>query len=163
MTTIAYDTLSLAADRQLNSGSARDIQHVPKLFLIAEHDCVLGAAGNYTAILAMRDDYAAHGKLTRRHPKVNAALVMHLDDGRCCYYEQGSFVYETTEPIAVGSGEQFALGALMAGATADDAVRIASRLDTATGGGVDVVHKRSHPAKLAKRAKPRGRSSERSR
>lgn len=40
---------------------------------------------------------------------------------------------------AIGSGCDYALGAMEAGATAQEAVRIASRLDNQCGMGVDVV------------------------
>lgn len=39
-------------------------------------------------------------------------------------------------PYAIGSGEEFAMGAMLAGSTAADAVRIASKLDVYTGGPV---------------------------
>lgn len=43
---------------------------------------------------------------------------------------------EVKSPYAIGSGECFAMGAMLAGAEAEDAVRIASRLDIYTGGKV---------------------------
>lgn len=39
-------------------------------------------------------------------------------------------------PYAIGSGEEFAMGAMLAGSTAAEAVKIASKLDVYTGGPV---------------------------
>jgi len=42
-------------------------------------------------------------------------------------------------PFAIGSGSEFALGAMHAGATPLEAIRIASKLDIYTGGPLDVL------------------------
>ncbi len=42
--------------------------------------------------------------------------------------------------FAYGSGSELALGAMLAGATAEEAVRAAAQRDTGTGGEITVLH-----------------------
>jgi ATP-dependent protease HslVU (ClpYQ) peptidase subunit len=59
-----------------------------------------------------------------------------------CFELSGDFAVtsETSGRYAVGSGSDFALGALAAGATPQEAVKIATQLDAYTGGKVRVVN-----------------------
>lgn len=43
------------------------------------------------------------------------------------------------EPYAIGSGSDFAMGAMLAGKSAKDAVKIAAKLDCYTGGPIKVL------------------------
>lgn len=59
-------------------------------------------------------------------------------------------------PAAMGSGSEYALGALLAGATPKEAVHIASKLDVYTGGRIKLY---DIPAKGAGKQKNAGRSN----
>lgn len=63
--------------------------------------------------------------------------IVVLRDGRTFYVgKSGALVPFRAEFTAVGSGEKFAMGAMMAGASAAEAVRIAVTLDTGSGGEI---------------------------
>ncbi|QVW56147.1 hypothetical protein pEaSNUABM6_00001 [Erwinia phage pEa_SNUABM_6] len=53
--------------------------------------------------------------------------------------EPRSWVMEAQTPVAVGSGGDFALGAMAAGVSAEDAVRIASKFDVNTNDSVSCI------------------------
>jgi hypothetical protein len=57
-------------------------------------------------------------------------------DGICRCYNRFGNSYEQPLPAALGSGAAVALGAMAMGASAMDAVEMAARFDTCTGGRV---------------------------
>lgn len=67
------------------------------------------------------------------------ALVIDTLTGKCYMYENRLYPYEVKAPFAIGSGFKYAMGAMLAGATAAQAVEIAARLDKNTGGEVQVI------------------------
>ncbi|MGZ9074164.1 MAG: hypothetical protein ACXW13_00140 [Burkholderiaceae bacterium] len=57
------------------------------------------------------------------------------------FTDDAPFASKARAPFAMGSGGPYALGALAAGASAFDAVRIAAKYDTGTGGKINVMHR----------------------
>jgi ATP-dependent protease HslVU (ClpYQ) peptidase subunit len=98
-------------------------------------------------LFAAAGDHAIWGKLLRwfrdphgERPEIPDcdALVV-LPDGTVEYYCGAGFRLIQGPFVAIGSGSPVALGALYAGADAEQAVRIAMRVDPYTGGEVDVA------------------------
>lgn len=83
--------------------------------------------------------WMAHGG---EFPKVSdnfAALILNPDGTTDWIDEDGELVRIMT-PCALGSGEYYAIGAMEAGATPFQAVAIAAKRDTGTGGKITELH-----------------------
>lgn len=138
MTTVAFDGKTLAADRRMGG-----YMNVGKIFKLPDGSLLAGA-GYYDQIVEVAT-WLTLGRDEAQRPG--------LPDGR-----ESEFIWITPKGVAhwltwpwlrpvrineafaaAGSGSQFALGAMAAGASAKRAVEIASKYDEATGKGVDVV------------------------
>lgn len=153
MTTIAFKDGVLAADRLVTDSGAR-YGLVTKIgaALAPDGTSVLFASCGAESIGQRWRRWAATGFAVGEDPPAMAVeghqatgLIIH-EDGRALTFdpEQPPF---WTEPLRVGvlplhgfgSGGPFALGAMTMAASAVDAVLVACRFDTRSGGGVDVV------------------------
>lgn len=142
MTTIAYKDGVLAADTLITCGDHRD-GYTEKVKRIG--GVLLAAAGS--AIQADRFfEWAQRGFHPADRPsdipedeKCNWLRVE--SDGSLSVWANGSSW--KTKPMdgmyALGSGSEYALGAMAAGASPEEAVRIAMKFDTKTGGDITVV------------------------
>lgn len=139
MTTIAWRDGIMAADTAtyIHGGDCRMPGETGKMWRLADGR-VMGHAGS------RRD---AHGLMRwLEDPKGDppntgdvAAIVVGRGGGRSMLVFDGSSEREVEAPFyALGSGAQAALGAMYAGASAEDAVRIAMLVDPYTGGDVRV-------------------------
>lgn len=143
MTTIAWDGRTLAADQQ------RSIRGTPtfgaiKIFRARRKDAegrvLYGCAGDCADCEAVK-----RWVLGARKPAgLKDVEVMSIDErGRVWICDERLAWFELkVQAWAIGSGSDYALGAMEAGATATQAVRIAMKLDNATGGAVTVLR---HP------------------
>lgn len=140
MTTIAWDGITLAADRMGKSdGGCFSICKIRK----CADGRLIGGAGLAGAVTAYLDWL----ELTDRGPIpafqlldddcVHALEIMH--DGRVFRHERFASFQVLDKLIAVGSGSSFALGAMHAGACAKKAILITSNLHSGTGMGVDTL------------------------
>ena len=142
MTTVAYKDGVLACDKQ---GT----------------DCNVATGADYKAIIAGNTVYVITGTLTRglrfigwltngsegKPPKLKDTLVIEFDKitGMCKLHESAHVALPVTDRImAKGSGGDIALGAMHAGATPREAVKIATKLDIYTGIGVQVWTSKAH-------------------
>ena len=140
MTTIAFDGNTIAADKQMNfcdtpvatsklvkmtyngkravaAGSGEVVQYTPIIEWLKNKrkaQPVLDATANFGVIVVTEDKVAY---------VYASALTPVAIKGR---------------PWAIGTGADYALGAMAFGATAEQAVQIASELDVNTGLGIDV-------------------------
>lgn len=76
----------------------------------------------------------------QEYPRTDSfsALVLHKN-GQCSWYGQYGYPVDVQDRyFGIGSGSDFALGAVYAGATLQEAIRIASKLDRSTGFGIQV-------------------------
>lgn len=141
MSVIAWDRAHIASDRQATQCDMR--RPVQKLFQV-DGD-VLGMTGQESGIFTMLE-WWKHGALPATYPKQqednerwNLMIVANVDG--VVVYEQSPFPYkldpEETPFFAWGSGRDYAMGAMGAGASAMDAVRITNKFCVNCGMGVD--------------------------
>lgn len=136
MTTIAWSRESgiVAADRQCSYHCTP----ATKLFTLADRS-VVGIAGSLEFCLAAVKylDGSIGPKPTSSTD--NSTLLRVYPDGTAEVYHSQLEPYPVLLPFfAVGSGSDYAMGALAMGATPERAIEIASQFDEATGGGIDV-------------------------
>lgn len=131
MTTIATDGKTMAADTQQH-GQYIDQFVLQKIQLIDKS--LVGVAGN--TLCAQLFFQWLWNKKSEDEPilgKTFEALII----GRVVLYMNKRLIpIEVGAPAAIGSGARYAMGAMLAGATPEEAVRIAMQLDPFTGGEV---------------------------
>ena len=154
MTTIAWKQGQLAVDRQLTDGSLAT--EADKLFVGKK--VAIACAGDYEEGEQFKEWYLKpDGKCPLKETE---ALIMDLDTGDCYFWEArakrqrkvgeeiDALEVMGLSPIkylvvpkfmAIGSGAGLALGALEAGASLKRALKIASKRDSGTGLGIDMV------------------------
>lgn len=135
MSTVAFRSGVLAADRQATSGGV--VTKCTKLFRVSGY--AIGVAGTLSSGTSFSRWFA--GDQTGEIPldQDSCALVMDLETGDCHLWESTGVVKIEEEFEAIGSGSGIAYGALEMGADARQAVKIASKRDAYTGGGVQVM------------------------
>jgi|GEM_PF-2876249 len=142
MTTIAFDGKVLAADRGCSMDGIVFSGGFSKIIIIG--DMLIAGAGTAAAWRSLAHWHAAQPKGEEwRHPAPSWG-----DGYGCEVIERGGRSYTIEESGAMlpaagswaqGSGRLIALGALGAGASAIEAVRIACSLDQCTVGPIDYV------------------------
>lgn len=147
MTTIVYDGKTVASDSKVVTGSMimpGDYQkiHVSGNFIVGAAGCyqwltkalkwveTISTASDPTCLGVDSDDDDAGGELLIVSCKTGEAWVISSDQ---------PIQFLTNPPVAIGSGSCYAMGALFAGASAAEAIAIASKLDTNTGGTINIV------------------------
>lgn len=131
MTTIAFRDGIVAADSRTSSGGGW-INPSPETKLFREGDAVIALCGDWADCAALRQWIA-----NPDGPQPNGdctVIVFRLDEVRV-YSSGGSFV-ETSAFRAWGSGTPAALGALHAGCSAEESVRIACLVDPYSAGPI---------------------------
>lgn len=137
MTTVATDGVTIAADGRTTAGneivndSTRKIHRLPDGSVVAE-------AGTCTASITAIEELS-DAMLEGRPPKFakgEYTLLRLRADGKAVIYWGELTPVEVPTPYAIGSGGEFARGAMAYGASAAVAVRIATKLDSKSGGRV---------------------------
>lgn len=138
VTTVAWDGQSIAADR-LCGGH----YEVGKLFRLTD-GAVLGGAGTYDQIVEIVA-WVNEGCKNDAKPKLpeddGSDLLLVTPEG-VAYWLTWPYLrrVQINEPFAaVGSGAEFALGAMAMGASARRAVQVAMRFDPYTGKGINAI------------------------
>ncbi len=138
MTVIAYDGKSLATDRQSTSSGL--ILAASKSMRLKD-GTVLAWAGTSVQGLVLADLYrrkqlAKHWPDFQNGEKFTFLVVARK--GKVVFYEQQRIPLPVeVAPYAWGAGRELAIGAMAMGATAKQAVEIASRWEASCGCGVD--------------------------
>jgi len=139
MTTIAWDGEVLAGDRQSTSGNTPT--ETTKVFKIdrAGKSFLVGACGNKADCESWYR--FARGESERPAQFADEMSIICIDgDRRIWIAHKGLDWYEIeAKNWAIGSGGDYALGAMGAYVGAKQAILIATKLDVHTGFGVDVV------------------------
>lgn len=140
MTTIAWDGKMLAADRQINAGGVARCTKT-KIAKNKKGD-LCGASGITSVTSAFLRWFLAGEKGPAPALKDGTdeceALIIRTNGAIIMYDSAG---WHEVDPgfITSGSGWELALGALLAGKNAVEAVKIASMVDTKTSSEVDVL------------------------
>jgi len=137
MTTVAYDGRTLAADRMLTEGSVKEPAAARKVWRCG--DKLLSGAGEYAAMVRAAEALRTGRPLSSVRNLGGTDFIVVDKTGKAHVYEGATLLYSTRRPTALGAGRLAALAAMMAGADAAKAVRIAARLVTDTGGGVTAM------------------------
>lgn len=139
MTTIAWDGKTVAADSRASAGNMIDAHAIVKL--IRSGDTIYGKLG----LNALGDpliEWYESGANPKDIPSVKEgdATLLVFRDGKCVAYNTNQpYPEEQKSPNAWGTGGWLALAALCANASPEEAVNIAAKFDSATGGAVQVI------------------------
>lgn len=136
MTTVAYRDGVLAADT-LTTANGNVDGYLPKISRVGR--VLVGFAGSIPVGLKFRQWVAdgMHGDSPYEGGDTGNGLVV-SDAGIVCWSGKGQWPV-TTGYYALGSGSDIAMGAMEHGATAEEAVRIAARVNVDTGGEITVL------------------------
>ncbi len=131
MTTIAYKDRIMAADSGCFNGGLYEGE-VDKISILPDAG-VIGCCGEYGAILKVIEWLTAGGK-PREKPRLSRDSeftgLLVRPNGEVVHYQLGLRPLRLTADFhAIGSGRQIAVGAMAAGASAEQAVRIACHYD----------------------------------
>jgi ATP-dependent protease HslVU (ClpYQ) peptidase subunit len=137
MTTIATDGKSIAADGQSTAGDMITSTTSIKLTRLPDGS-IVGGCGELAPMRrainclhapdAHPDDFTGEFSLLRLFP-----------DGRVSVYDGCLFGFDIPAPAAVGTGREFAMGAMLAGKGPKQAVEIATQRDVYSGGNITVM------------------------
>lgn len=109
-----------------------------------EHDRIFAITGDVARGLLFIDSIVNDDKPSKR-PKLKGTVVVEFDrkTGKLGLWQHHLVCLPVEDKYwAEGSGGQIALGAMAAGATAVEAIKIAAKHDSYTGGGVQSWSKR---------------------
>lgn len=146
MTTIAANKTQIAADRQLTHSSGIKFKSASKLFSF-EHPAiykapfVVGLCGDMDLALEVLEFF--RNPETFKLPKNYRGaefLVLTGDKKLYTFADPRKWLPIGDKFYAIGSGSHFAMGAMGAGKTPEEAVRIASKLDRGSGMGVSTIN-----------------------
>jgi ATP-dependent protease HslVU (ClpYQ) peptidase subunit len=147
MTTIACDGQLMAGDGLVTREGMIVGQGVAKVWR-ARDGAILGGAGTYGFDKALTAWWEAGAEGAFPHGKEINALIL-KPDGSCLFVGDCGYPTEQELPTAIGSGCEYALGAMDAGATAEQAVAIAAKRNPTTGGKITAIRLGFPPDRLA--------------
>lgn len=142
MTVLAWDGVTLAADKRCVSGNT--IKTTTKIFRLPNGE-LAGVSGDRARAEEMLQWLAMSGNVSDFPIKRNgdddfASLLVIDKNGRARRYENAPMpFYFDDKHATAGSGEEGALIAMHLGASSAEAVRIVSLFNTGCGNGVDTL------------------------
>jgi ATP-dependent protease HslVU (ClpYQ) peptidase subunit len=141
MTIICWDGHTLAGDKRNNIGTG----HLTTTKVKRIGDVLLGCAGSTGKIWEFQD-WVARGRkpedcpIFQRDEKEFVEALLIDAQGRCWGYAETPYPFLIENKFwAIGSGREFAMGAMFCGKTAREAVEVACALDTSCGNGIDTL------------------------
>lgn len=140
MTTIATDGKSMAGDGMLCDHCETIVNLGGRKVHRLDDGRIIGASGNSFDIIAWRDwlKSGREGACPIESDQF-AGLVLH-PNGVVHWVDHKGREIVTPAPCAIGSGQDYAIGAMEAGASAEQAVTIACRRDPHSGGDITALH-----------------------
>lgn len=142
MTTIAYKDGVLAADKAISSGSGH-IGTARKVWRRKTDGALVGGAGRVALIQKWADWFLAGERGTApslgADDETDAEMLVVRPDGRVEFHERQGCVKIEAPYFALGSGSDYATGAMAFGASARQAVAAATKHDHGTGHGIQFV------------------------
>ena len=164
MTTIAVKDGIMVGDGRCSLGSTVIKDDMVKVFWINNH--LMGGAGRARSISTFADWLQKHTDYTIVNQEVGdlvalippvlqddeefTALVLTPDKQVLMYDGNVALNLGNDVAASIGSGSVFALAAMDAGASAEDAVRIAMKRDVYSGGEITVVQLEEEPQELTR-------------
>jgi ATP-dependent protease HslVU (ClpYQ) peptidase subunit len=145
-TTICWDGQSIACDSQSTGGHTKYHSTVPKIQYSKTRHATIAAAGDVAATAPIKKFFMTTDKPLSEY-KIPASvkpdsfqLLIIYDDGVAETYP-GNLTDPTpiSAPFAFGSGEDFAMAAMLCGKSAEEAIEVAKQLDLYSGGRVVVL------------------------
>ena len=139
MTTVCYKGGVMAADKQATSSGCKHGK-MTKIFKINGH--LVGVAGDGHACMEMIR-WFTNGAKEEDFPEIqkdedNGMLMVVTPAGKIQFYEKSYLPIEYENDFAaMGSGRDWALGAMVCGKSAIEAVDIACQFDIYSGNGVN--------------------------
>jgi ATP-dependent protease HslVU (ClpYQ) peptidase subunit len=138
MTTIACDGKSMAGDGLVTSGGTVFGEAFVKVARLKDGR-LAGASGSAFFIQPFWDWLESGGEFPQLGDDEGFdGIVLHTN-GSCQSYDNKGRCIPEEVPTAVGSGRELAIGAMCAGATAEEAVAISCKRDTCTGGKITTI------------------------
>ena len=135
MTTVAWDGKTLATDSQQTTTFIMTAG-VEKLMRIPDGPA-FASCGKYSDRVSLARWLSG---ASPEKPKIEEGfLAVVIDGGEAILYDNNLVPMEIRPPFACGSGQEFAMGAMLAGADARQAVKIAIELDPNSGGDVQAI------------------------
>lgn len=134
MTTIATDGRTMAGDGAQFMGDIQRAASVAKVVKLPDGS-IVGCSGHTTDCETFRQWLIGGQVGARPKAKSLSALLLRTDLSLVYFNERGSGV-PAEAPATVGSGNELALGAMLAGASPKRAVEIAAERDPFTGGTI---------------------------
>ena len=142
MTTCIWDSNILYADRLIHGGVVETADKYRIIFKGTPKETLLFSAGGVVSAHRMYDWLEGGEKPDFGSEKVNFTLVAIRKDTKQIkvYYAGFHPVSTDSKLIVIGSGREYALGALAAGASTIEAMKIAAKYDRHTGTEIDIVN-----------------------
>jgi hypothetical protein len=143
MTTIAWDGRIVAADSLGVAGGGRSF--LPSKKIVEEGGVIFAACGRMGPMLDAWAKWWKDGADPTNVPPQGGSTedcgnFIVFADGRCFIFSHMvPYACEEAAPFAIGSGADYAVGAMKAGADACRAVEIAIECDVNSGGPVEVI------------------------
>lgn len=144
MTTIATDGITIAADGLCTDGNGSKYNQ-DEVKLIKDGNAIFGLSGT-TCLMPHLIDWYIKGCKLEGLPRVDNEFHWHLLvitlNNPIKYFSNGCPYPDifTDKYITIGTGAQYAKGAMMAGATPKKAVEIAAKCNVYTGGKIKVFN-----------------------
>ena len=139
MTTIACDGKSMAGDGQREFRGSISTRRAKKVRRLPDGS-LLGTCGDVAIGIALVEWLTNGGdKPAPMEPELGFNALLLKPTGEVMLYDKHFVPAEVELPIAIGSGMDFAVGAMLAGKSAAEAVEIAAIRDTGTGGEITVL------------------------
>lgn len=144
MTVIAWDGRILASDKQVTMNGIKFSTTKLKYLGNGEYAAMTGDRNDCLAMLEWYKDGADRDKfpqLGKGNDSYSLLLVIRGNNLSAVYYENSPFAVNVEDrKIAFGCGRDLALGAMAAGVSAFEAVKIACQFDIHCGVGCDWVN-----------------------
>ena len=142
MTTCIWDGNILYADRLIHGGVVETADKYRIIFKGTPKETLLFSAGGVISAHRMYTYLEGGEKPEFGNEKVDFTLVtVHKNTKQIKVYYDGIHpVPADSKLIVIGSGREYALGALATGASAIEAMKIAAKYDRYTGTEIDIVN-----------------------
>lgn len=137
MTTIAIDRTHIAWDSQITVGSEKASWDGDKVWIVGNK--VYGFAGDFGMLDEIVKWHQKGARIAHAPKEGNWELLVITTKGVSLYSNEIKYATKIIAPFAFGSGGPYARGALMHGATAYEAVKIACQCDVYSGGEIGVL------------------------